>query len=228
MIYYYIKEVLMLIVAILLIVIGVIVGLLGAKLFRVLLPIIGLVSGSMVGFIGVQAVFGTGVVATTIAVAVAVILGLLLAILSFAFFDLAIIVYAAVLGAGALSYLGIALGLNENGFLVFMLALSGAIMTAIWAAKYSASTALVVVFSSLVGSAYVLAGFLLVVGNITLEGLNETGVNGVILDVVDQSFLWFIVWVGLGLVAAQVQYRSITADLFTNTLQYDEKNRSVL
>ena len=218
----------MLIVATLLIAIGVVVGLLGAKLFRVLLPIIGLVSGSMVGFIGVQAVFGNGVVATTMAVAVAVIAGLLLAILSFAFFDLAIVVYAAVLGAGALSYLGIALGLNENGFLVFILGVAGAIMTAIWAAKYAVSVGLVVALTSFVGAAYVLAGFLLIVGNITLEGLSQSGVNGAIINVVDQSFLWFFVWVGLGLFAMQLQYRSIMSGLFMNALQYDEKNRSVL
>lgn len=218
----------MLIVATLLIAIGVVVGLLGAKLFRVLLPIIGLVSGFMVGFIGVQAVFGTGVVATTMAVAVAVIAGLILAMLSFAFFDLAVIVYTAILGAGALSYVGIALGLNQDGFLVFMLGLAGAILTAIWATKRSVSTGIVVALTAFAGAAYVLAGFLLIVGNLTLEGLNEAGVNGAILNVVDQSFLWFFVWVGLGLVAMQLQYRSIMSELFTNALQYDEKHRSVL
>lgn len=218
----------MLIVATLLIAIGAVVGLLGAKLFRLLLPIIGLVSGIMAGFIGVQAVFGNGVVATTIAVAVAVIVGVLLAILSFAFFDLAVIVYAAVLGAGAMSYLGIALGLNSDGFLVFMLGLTGAILTAIWASRYSASLRIVVALTSFVGAAYVLAGFLLIAGNLTLEQLSASGVNGAILDVVDQSFVWFFVWVGLGIVAMQLQYRAIFSKLLDNTLQYDEKHRSVL
>lgn len=218
----------MLIVATLLIAIGVVVGLLGAKLFRVLLPIIGLVSGFMVGFIGVQAVFGTGVVAITMAVAVAVIAGLILAILSFAFFDLAVIVYTALLGAGALSYLGVALGLNKEGFLVFMLGLAGAILTAIWASKRAVSTGIVVALTSFAGAAYVLAGFLLIVGNLTLDSLNESGVNGAILNVVDQSFIWFFVWVGLGLVAMQLQFRAIVSELFTNAMQYDEKHRSVL
>src|SRR6478735_4528616 len=114
----------MLILSVLLIAIGLVVALLGVKLFRLLLPIMGLVTGFMAGFIGMQAVFGTGVVATSVAILVAIILGVLLALLSFAFFDIAVIIYIAMLGAAVFTYVGVAVGLNEEGFLVFLLALA--------------------------------------------------------------------------------------------------------
>lgn len=93
----------MIVVATLLIAVGLPVALLGGRLFRALLPVIGFASGAMVGFIGVQAVFGTDVVATSIAIVVSLIVGLLLALLAFVFYEIAIVVYIASLGAAALS-----------------------------------------------------------------------------------------------------------------------------
>lgn len=218
----------MLIVATLLIAIGLVVSLIGAKLFRVLLPLIGLVSGSAVGFVGVQAIFGTGVVATTMAFVVALMVGILVAILSFAFFDLAVVIYIAMLGAAALSYVGVALGLSNEGFLVTLLAIAGAILAALWASNSAMSVRLVVALTSFAGVAYILTGFMLLAGNVSLESLNNDGIAKTILGVVDQSFLWFFVYVGASLIAMQVQHRAIVADLFTNAFQYDDNKRSVL
>ncbi len=50
----------MLLTATMLIALGVLSSLLGLKLFKILLPLLGLVSGIMVGFAGVQGVFGSG------------------------------------------------------------------------------------------------------------------------------------------------------------------------
>lgn len=213
----------MLILSILLIAIGLVVALMGVKLFRVLLPLIGLISGAMVGFIGTQAVFGTGVVATTIAILVAVIVGLLLAILSFAFFEVAVIVSIALLGAAAFAYLGEAIGLNENGFLVFLLALSGAILAGAAATYGRLSVTIVMAFTSFMGIAYVLAGSCLLVGGLTLDELNENGVGGSIVKVVDQSFLWMFVWIGASLLALQIQARSLFDNYITDSFEYTEK-----
>ena len=46
-------------VAICLIVVGLATGLLGLKLFRVLLTIAGLIIGATIGFTGIQGIFGT-------------------------------------------------------------------------------------------------------------------------------------------------------------------------
>lgn len=215
----------MLIVSTLLIAIGLVVALLGVKMFRLLLPLIGLVTGAMAGFIGVQAVFGVGAVATAIAVVVAIIMGLLFAFLSFAFFDLAVIVYVAMLGAAVFSYVGIALGLSQGGFLVFMLAVTGFLLAATWASRGGVSLRIVMALTAFIGTAYVLVGIMLLVGNVSIDELNNSGVVATIIRVVDQSFLWFLVWVGGSLVAQQLQQRAAFNDLLTTSFEYNDKER---
>lgn len=212
----------MLILSILLIAIGLLVALLGVRLFRVLLPIMGLVTGAMAGFIGTQAVFGTGVAATTVALLVAVILGLLLAILSFAFFEVAVIVYIAMLGAAALTYLGVAVGLNEEGFLVFLLAVAGAVLAGAAAVYGRLSLAIIMAFTSFTGVAYVLAGSFLLVGGLTIDEINAYGVGGSVISIVDQSFLWFFVWLGGSLLAWQIQARALFDEYLTSSFAYTE------
>jgi hypothetical protein len=70
--------------------VGLLCATLGARLAKTLLPLFGFFAGIMVGFTGVQAVFGTGVLSTTMAVFVSFVVGLLLALLSYLFFDLAV------------------------------------------------------------------------------------------------------------------------------------------
>ena len=66
----------MIFVALTLMATGVMGGLLGYKLFKVMLPLIGLIIGSTIGFVGVQSVFGAGVVSTTMAIFAAMAVGL--------------------------------------------------------------------------------------------------------------------------------------------------------
>lgn len=213
----------MLLTATMLIALGVLSSLLGLKLFKILLPLLGLVSGIMVGFAGVQGVFGSGTLSTTMAVFVSFVVGLLLAVLSYVFFELAVIVFVALIGASAFSYMGVALGLREEGFLVFMLALSGAIIGATVAARYGVGAQIVVALTSMLGVAWILAGFMLVVGKVSLDEIAATSVAATMLRIVDQSFLWFFVWFGGSLVAMQVQNRLAQLDTFTTAFEYDGK-----
>jgi len=213
----------MLLTATMLIALGVLSSLLGLKLFKILLPLLGLVSGIMVGFAGVQGVFGSGTLSTTMAVFVSFVVGLLLAVLSYVFFELAVIVFVALIGASAFSYMGVALGLREEGFLVFMLALSGAIIGATVAARYGVGAQVVVALTSMLGVAWILAGFMLVVGKVSLDEIAATSVAATMLRIVDQSFLWFFVWFGGSLVAMQVQHRLARLDTFTTAFEYDGK-----
>lgn len=215
----------MLILSTFLIAIGVVIALMGAKLFKLLLPVIGLVVGAMAGFIGVQAVFGAGVVATTIALIVAVIMGLLFGILSYAFFDLAVVVYIAMLGAAMFSYVAVAIGLNQDGFLVFLIALAGLLIAATWASRSGVSLSIVMAFTSFMGVAYVLVGIMLMTGNVSIDELNNNGVGATIIRVVDQSFIWFLTWVGASFMALQVQRRMIFNDLLTASFEYKDKER---
>lgn len=213
----------MIITAFFLVAVGVITALLGAKLFKVLLPLVGLVSGFMVGFIGFQGVFGANAVSTTLAILMALIVGLLLAVLSYVFFDFAVTVFFILLGATAFSYLGIALGLKDDGFVVFLLSVAGAILSGIFAVRYAVSVQLVVTLTAMLGVAYIMTGLMLIVGSVSLNDVHQNGIVPTILRVVDSSFLWFFVWLGGSLVAMQFQYRALAARIMSTAFEYDGK-----
>jgi hypothetical protein len=215
----------MLIISLLLLMVGAASALLGFQLFRVLLPLVGLVAGTVIGFTGFQGVFGSGAVSTTVAVFVAIAVGILMAVLSYLFFGVAVTVFYGLVGASALSFLGIALGLNQNGFVVFLLGLAGFIMAASYAMSTPSNESLIIAMTSLVGVALVLAGVFLVVGEVTLNELSEQGVVSSVLRVVDQSFLWLFVWLGGSLVAMQLQARTLTNEILGSQYQYNVKNK---
>lgn len=214
----------MFLAAIVTLILGMLVSLLGFKLFRFLLPLAGLVVGAMVGFSGFQGVMGTGAISTSVAILVALMVGVLMAVLSFVFFDFAVMVFAAVVGASMLSFLGVSLGLNDQGFLVFMLAVAGAILGFVFAASTPLSASLVLTVTSFVGVAMVMASVMLIAGSVSLNDLLDDGVIGTIVRVVDQSFLWLLVWIGGSVIAMNFQKRLLLLELFTDDYQYSAKN----
>lgn len=210
----------MVLVALALMGVGLLSSLLGYKLFKILLPIVGLVSGAMIGFSGFQGIFGKGAVSTTVAVFVALTVGLLMAILSFVYFEIAVIVLTAVIGASIFSYLGIALGLDKEGFVVFLLALSGFIIGLMAASSSNMGAGLVMMVTSMAGVLFMLAGVFLIAGSVSIDQLNNDGVIRTILNVVDQSFLWLFVWLAGTMITYQMQLRTAVADFIGNTYEY--------
>ncbi len=193
--------------------VGLLCAILGARVAKTLLPLFGLFAGIVVGFTGVQAVFGTGVLSTTVAVFVSFAVGILLAVLSYVFFDLAVVVLMGLVVGNALAFLGIALGLRENGFVVLMLYIAGLVIGVKYALRNPTAEAFLIYLTSFVGVAMVLASVLLIAGDLTVAQLADNGVVKTSLESMSQSFLWFLAWFGGSLVAAHVQIASITAEL---------------
>jgi len=212
----------MLILAGALILLGGVTAVLGLKLFRLLLPIIGLVAGVMVGFGGVQGVFGTGAISLAIAIVMALIVGVIMAVLSFVFYEIAVYIIAAIVGAAALGYLGIALGLGDNGFLMFLLSLAGGVGGFLLASGGTLSTSLVIAVTSFAGVSFIFAGVFLLVGEISVDDLNENGIIRSVLSVVDDTFLWFIAWFGAALIATRAQIRALMIEAFGDTYAFVE------
>lgn len=210
----------MVLAAVALLVTGVLVSLMGHKLFRIFLPLLGLVGGMAVGFVGFQGIFGTGAVSTTLAVFTAFVVGLVLALLSFLFFEIALTVYVAIICASAFSYIGVALGLGNSGLILFLLSVSGFLLGLSIASNSAFSTQFVMVVTAFAGSALVLASVFLIVGNVSLTQLHEQGIIRSVVEVVDQSFLWLFVWLGGSLVAVQVQNKLLELEVLENRYQY--------
>jgi hypothetical protein len=218
----------MIFVALTLMATGVMGGLLGYKLFKVMLPLIGLIIGSTIGFVGVQSVFGAGVVSTTMAIFAAMAVGLVFGLLSFVYFRVAITVYVVTLVVTLFTYLGTSLGLSENGFVLSLLAISGGVLGFIIATEWTFGDRLIITMTSFAGSAFILAGVFLASGSISLEQLNDQGVIRSVAQTVDQSFLWVFVWLAGGLIMSQMQRATLINNMFGDQFQFDDnanKNR---
>ena len=198
----------MLIIAILLLIAGALLALFGLRLFRLLLPLAGLVAGIMVGFSGIQEIFGVGVISTTIAVIFALFAGLLLALLSYFFFELSIVILAASIGASLFVLIGTTLGLSEGGFVMFLLGLSGLVAGAYAATAYKLTHGFVIGLTSIVGSTIALAGLLLMVGSVELAQVEANGIISTVAGVVDGSILWILTLIGATAVASVFQMRT--------------------
>jgi hypothetical protein len=150
----------------------------------------------------------------------AVIVGAIMALLSFLFYEIAIMILSIMVGASAMTYLGVALGLENAGFVLFLLGLSGAILGFVVAASSNLSVSFVIVVTSMLGVAYILAGVLLLVGAISLDDLSNGGIIPAVVETVDQSFLWFFVWLAGTIVAMNVQTKALAQEFMDNQFEY--------
>ena len=208
-------------IAVCLIAIGLAVGFFGLKLFRVLLPVAGLVVGAIIGFSGIQGIFGTGPASTTIAVLVACVFGLVMAVLSYAFFDIALTILVGLGMSSLFTVFGIALGLSANGFVVFLLSLSGFIIGLYLAASSPLlSASLVTLATAIIGMGLVLGGVFLLGSGVSLEQLGTRGVIASVAERAGASFWWVFVWVTGVIVMRFVQIKSLLLDLFPEHLGY--------
>jgi len=217
----------MVFVAAALVIIGVVVALMGERAFRFVLPIIGFVAGILIGYSGVQAVFGIGIISFPLAIITAFLIGAIMAVLSYLYFDLAIILLVAIITGYGAMYLGIALGLSNNPFWMGLLAFSGAIVGLVVATILPMAQSLVVVVSSFYGVAMVLAGVFLVGGSVTSEQLHQ-GLIPAVSERINGHILWLMVWMGASLAACYFQIAAINKRMMGGSgFSYEEAVRSV-
>ena len=208
-------------VSICLIIVGVMVGLLGLKLFKVLLPVAGLIVGAVVGFTGIQGIFGTGVTSTTVAILVACVFGLVLAVLSYAFFDIALVVLMGMAFSSIFALFGIALGLSGNGFIVFLLSVAGFIVGVLAATSSALHSEEVVTFvTAFLGAGLILGGVFILGSGVSMADFQANGVIPTVAERASNSFWWVFVWVAGAVLMRYVQIRMLFLEIFPEELGY--------
>lgn len=207
--------------AVSLIIVGLAVGLLGFKLFRVLLPLAGLVAGAVIGFSGFQGLFGSGVISTTISILVAIVFGLVLGLLAYLFFEVALVVFSGLVFSSLFVFLGVALGLSSNGVIVTLLSIAGFIIGLLLASSTVFLGERIVTFvTAFIGVGFVLTGVFLLSGGVTLEEIQTNGIIASFAQKVDKSFLWLFIWVAVAMIFRYVQMSTLMLELFPKTLEY--------
>jgi hypothetical protein len=180
----------------------------GCRWFRVILPVWGFVTGFAIGAGSVLAVYGQSVLAIIVILAAGLIVGIFFAVAAYLFFSWAIILLGATLG-----YLfgsGIAASIGSESSLISMLAgISAALISGIVAVKLNLPKYAVIVLTAALGAAAIVAGALLLIGQVPAEGLQYARFQNAILEhILDQSSMWGIACVLLAGSGIAVQLSS--------------------
>ena len=198
-------------VGIILALIGLAVCFFGLRFWFILLPVFGAVTGFFVGARVMQDIFGTGFLSTTVSWIVGIVVAIVFALLSWFVWYAGAIILAGAVGASLFSGILHALFANPWGWVLFIVALIGALVFAVGALVLNLPVYIVIVNSALGGAALAVAGLLTMLGTITTVEL----ANGAIVAVVDEArfqgagWLWILAWIVLAVAGIFYQLRSV-------------------
>jgi hypothetical protein len=198
-------------IGIILALIGLAIAFFGLRFWFILLPIFGAVTGFFIGARAMQDLFGTGFLSTTASWIVGIILGIALALLSWYVWYAGAIIMAGAVGASLFSGILHAIFTNPWGWVLFIVALIGAIVFAVGALVLNLPIYIVIVNSALGGAAMAIAGLMMLLGRIQTVEL----ANGATVAVVDEArfqgagWLWVLLWIVVAVLGILYQLRSV-------------------
>ena len=163
----------------------------GYRLLWVLLPIWGFFAGLWLGITGLQAIFGTGFLAGVSGLVVGFVLGIVFAVLSYLFYIVGVAILGATIGYSlTVSLLVGGLGMNQ-GFFVWLIAVVVAVVFAVVVLVLNLQKYAVIIITALGGASAVIAGALLLFGQISQEQLS--GLMGVWAPVsFGEGWFWWL------------------------------------
>jgi Domain of unknown function (DUF4203) len=199
------------IIGLILLLVGICACFLGLRFWFILLPVFGAIIGFFIGARAIQDIFGTGFLSTATSWIVGILLGLGFAVLSWFVWYAGAIILAAAVGASLASGLLHLIFDNPWGWVLFIVALIGAIIFAIGALVLNLPIYIVIVNSALGGASLIITGILTILGNITITEL----ANGSGVSIVDEvrfqgaSWIWLIAWLVLAILGVVYQLQSV-------------------
>jgi hypothetical protein len=180
----------------------------GLRLFMILLPVWGFVAGFVFGGNAITAIFGESFLSTALGIAGGVVVGLVVAVLSYLFYGGAVMILG-----GSLGYLlGIAVMdvLGLGGLLGVLVAAVAAAVFAVGFLLLDMPMWLAVWGTAIGGATAVVGGVALALGRVPLSAL-DGGTLGAALADTQWPWLWFLAVIGVAVAGAAVQTRSVDA-----------------
>ena len=182
----------------------------GFRLFMLLLPLIGFIAGFLLGAGLVEHIFGDGFLATLGGWVGGFLFGIVMAVLSYLYYWLAVGVFGGFIGyqltLGVLAWLGF----NESGAVAMFVAFGVALVFGVAFLWLHMPTVLAIVGTALIGAALVVAGIVLALGLAPHEQLTD-GILGVYSSE-DLGWVGIVALIVLSLGGMVYQARALTPD----------------
>lgn len=186
------------------IVVGIGLTLLGYAAFRVLLPIIGFLAGLWLGMdLVTNFMSNMPFLGLSLGLVLGLILGVVFAAIAYFVYSVAIILVGLALGyalgAGVMLLLGI------DGLFAWLVGVVVAIAVGVLFMRGDMPKVYIMVLTAFAGASAVIAGILVLFGQIPPSQLGLSFVDPYIA----QSWFWLIVWAVLGAIGFVIQYQSV-------------------
>lgn len=176
----------------------------GLRAFLIILPIIGFISGFFAGAAGVSAIFGDGFLSSVTGIGVGLVVGLVLAVLSYFLWYVGALLAAgstgALIGSGIMNGIGV-----DSGWVVFIGAAIGAVLVFAIAFMLALPVYVVIVNTAFLGASGAVAGLLLVINQVDRADVGY----GLAWATIEESWLWLIAWLVLAVAGMFTQVQSI-------------------
>lgn len=180
--------------------IGVLFCFYGFKVMRILFPLWGLVAGYWFGAELVHLITGDGFLSTALGIGVGIVCGLVAAVLAYLYYAVSLILFMGVvgywLGAGFINLIGI-----DSNVLEVLVGLALAIVLVLGSIFVNMPKYVLLVLTAFAGAALMVAAVLLVGRVIDLTTLQD----GAVRAIADQSWVWQLLWVGIGVTGLLTQ-----------------------
>jgi hypothetical protein len=188
----------------------------GYRFFRILIAIWGFFAGFNLGTAAMTALFHNAFLGTTTGIILGLVIGLVFAALAYFFYYFAVVLLGASAGYELGSGLIGAIGLNNQGLVAVIVGVVLAVVFALLILVLNLPKLLIMVFTALGGAIAMLAGLLILVGQVKVAYLQY----GDAVALVKASWFWSIVAIVLAVVGFLAQWRSMQE----YTLVWSESN----
>ena len=186
-------------------VIGLILCFWGYRTFLVMLPIFGFFAGFWLGAEAVALIFGTGFLVTITGWVVGFFLGLVVAVLSYLFYFVGVALVAlaagAALGAGVMGAFGF-----DSALLVLMVEIVSAVVVAGLTLVFNLQKYVIIAITALGGANAIVLSPLLLFDRVSLASVS--GAGSAVKPVLQDSWLWLVVWLIIAVGSIVYQIRS--------------------
>jgi hypothetical protein len=177
----------------------------GYRFFRILIVIWGFFAGFNLGTAAMTSLFNNAFLGTTTGIVLGLVIGLVFAALAYFFYYFAVVLLGASAGYTLGSGLIGAIGLNNPGFVAVIVGVVLAVVFAFLILVLNLPKLLIMVFTALGGAVAMLAGLLILFGQVKVAYLQY----GDAVALVKASWFWSIVALALAVVGFLAQWRTM-------------------
>ncbi|HEY6285879.1 MAG TPA: DUF4203 domain-containing protein [Ktedonobacteraceae bacterium] len=176
----------------------------GYRFFRILITIWGFFAGFNLGTAAMTALFNNAFLQTTTGIVLGIVIGLVFAALAYFFYYFAVVLLGATAGYDLGSGFIGAIGLNNPGFIAVIVGVALAVVFALVILLFNLPKLLIMVFTALGGAVAMLAGLLILLGQVKTAYLQY----GDAVALVRASWFWTIVAIVIAVVGFLAQWRT--------------------